>query len=184
MKLPKRIKPKKCGYSECEKLFVPQRPLQVACSIDCARKFNEEKEVKKRLREMESNVTKLSVYEGLARTVFQQWIRLRDKNVPCISCGTFETNQWDSGHYMKAELFSGVIFNPLNVNKQCCYCNGPKMHGNLIQYRIGLVKKIGEEAVNDLEVLANQTRQYKFTREELAEITTKYKKKIKDGDFK
>lgn len=183
MKVPKQRKTKICGYSECKKPFVPQRDMQPVCSVSCAIKYNEEKEIAKRLREYESNVTKLSVYEGLARTVFQTWIRLRDKHLPCISCGTFTTNQWDSGHFKKAELFSGVIFNPLNVNKQCCYCNGPKMHGNLLEYRKGLVLKIGEDKVNELEVLADQTRQYKFTRDELAEITTKYKKKIKDGDF-
>ena len=131
---------------------------------------------------MESNITKLSVYEGLARTVFQQWIRKRDEHLACISCGTFTTEQWDGSHYLSAEQYSGVIFNDLNVHKACCYCNR-NLHGNPIAYRKGLVLKIGEDKVNELEVLANQTRQYKWDRQELIDITAKYKLKIKNGDF-
>ena len=179
LKQPKRVKPKKCGYSECDKMFVPQRPMQPVCSVQCAMKYNEEKEIAKRVRECENNISKLSIYEGLARTVFQTWVRKRDAHLPCISCGTLTTEQWDGSHYLSAEQYSGVIFNPLNVNKACCYCNR-NLHGNPIGYRKGLVQKIGEEKVNELEVLANQTRQYKFTRDELAEITTKYKLKIKN----
>jgi hypothetical protein len=182
-KSPKQPKPKPCGYSECGKLFVPQRPFQVTCSIACARKYNEEKEVKKRVKQMESSLTKLSYYEQMAKQVFQKWVRLRDEKEGCISCYRKHSEQFDGGHYMKAEIYSGVIFNEMNVNKQCCYCNGPHMHGNLVEYRKGLVNKYGEEKVQELEVLANQTRNYKYTREELKEITIKYKTKIKNKDF-
>lgn len=176
----KSPKLKKCGYSECDNKFIPQRPLQQTCSVECTLKFIDEKDVKKRVKEMESNITKLSIYEGLAKKVFQKWVRLRDEHLGCISCGTRVTEQWDGGHYHKAELYSGVIFNEMNVNKQCCYCNGPYMDGNPTGYRKGLIEKYGLEAVRELDVLAIQTKQYKFTREELTEITNKYKQKIKE----
>lgn len=181
-KTPK-LKLKECGYSECENKFIPQRPMQTTCSVSCAIKFNDEKEVKKRVKQMESNVTKLSVYKGLARQTMQRWVRLRDEQLPCISCGTYVTNQWDGGHYYKAELYSGVIFNEINVNKQCCECNGDNMHGNPIEYRKGLIRKYGEAKVMELDVLAIQKKQYSWTRDELIEITNKYKLKIKNGDF-
>ncbi len=115
------------------------------------------------------------------RKVFQQWIRVRDSNLRCICCGT-ESESYDGGHYKKAELYSGVIFHPLNVNKQSVYCN-QWLNGNEAEYRIGLVKKYGTEAVEELERLAIETKGKKWIREELIEIKEKYKLKLKNNDF-
>lgn len=179
----KSPKPKKCGYSECGKTFIPQRSMQVVCSLPCSIKYNEKKEADKRHKEYKNNLTKLTICEDVARKVFQKWVRLRDELEPCISCNRTYTNQWDGGHYYKAETHSGLIFNEINVNKQCSECNGDNMHGNLIEYRKGLIKKYGEGKVQELDELSNSKRQYKFTREELSEIAIKYKDKIKNGDF-
>jgi hypothetical protein len=34
------------------------------------------------------------------------------KQENCISCGGNEKDLWDGGHFLKAEIYSGVIFNP------------------------------------------------------------------------
>lgn len=179
----KSPKPKRCGYSECGEKFIPQRPLQQCCSPKCAIEFNSEKEVKKRFREIENNTTTLSMFEHTAKTVFQKWCRLRDEKEPCISCKRTFTKQWDGGHYYPAGQYSGIIFNEMNVNKQCSECNGTLLHGNPIEYRKGLIQKYGEEKVKELDMLAIEKRNYKYTREELQEITIKYKLKIKHNDF-
>ena len=176
----RRIKPKKCGYSECGKMFIPQRPLQVACSVQCSIKFNEEKEIKKRTKLLKEGATTLMQLEKLARIWFQKWVRKMDEKDPCISCNRTFTKQWDGGHFCPAEIYSGVIFDEMNVNKQCSECNGINMHGNPIGYRQGLIRKYGEDAVRELELRANQTRNYKYTREELIEIANKYKLKLKE----
>jgi hypothetical protein len=49
-------------------------------------------------------------------------VRLRDAEQPCISCGGNDKDLWDGGH-LKAEIYSGVIFNPANCHKQCRKCN-------------------------------------------------------------
>ena len=113
-----------------------------------------------------------------ARKVFQQWIRMRDANELCICCGK-ESNAWDAGHYYKAELYSGVIFHEMNVNKQAVYCN-QYLHGNEGEYRKGLIKKYGIEKVEELDKLALETKGYKWTREELENIKIIYKNKIKN----
>jgi hypothetical protein len=99
---------------------------------------------------------------------------MRDIKEPCISCGTNEA-KWDGGHYLKAEIYSGVIFDERNVNKQCSYCN-QYLDGNTAAYRQGLIKKIGLDEVIALEELANETRTKKWTIEELQLIKNKYKK--------
>lgn len=138
-----------------------------------------EKEQRKRTKEERESMKSIARLIQEAREPFQKWIRFRDANEPCISCGTTKAKIWHSGHYLKAELFTGVIFNPTNVNKQCERCN-TFLNGNESEYRIGLVKKYGEMAVKELEEAANHLREYKFSRDEIKSIKTKYQKLLRE----
>jgi hypothetical protein len=104
--------------------------------------------------------------------VFNAYIRKRDEGQPCISCGSNQANQ--AGHYFTVKGFSSLRFNESNVNLQCAACNMYK-HGNQAMYRIGLVQKIGEQRVIDLERQAVNERVKKWTRPELYELINKYK---------
>jgi len=183
--MDKKRKSKPCKV--CSLKFIPARPLQQVCSMTCAVKFNSDKEIKKRVKQMKDNIKEspqgIQQLEGVAKRVFQMWCRMRDEKEPCISCKTKQTEQWDGGHYAKAEIYSGLIFEEVNVNKQCCYCNGPYMDGNLIQYRKGLILKYGNDIVEKLESSMDSLREYKFTRSEFLEIIAYYKTKIKNKDF-
>ena len=112
------------------------------------------------------------------RRIVQLWVRNRDKNKPCISCGTPYSEIWDAGHYMKAELYSGVVFDENNIHKQCRKCNH-YLGGNEAQYRLSLCKLYGEEKVIELEEKAKQKRMYKYTDSELIDIKQRYKIKNK-----
>lgn len=171
-----KIKPKACR--QCGAQFTPFNTLQPVCTPACAVKFNSKKEVEKRVKQMRKDSQSLNDLRSIARAVFQKYIRLRDAKHPCISC--YKTDaKWDAGHYFKAEIYTGLIFNEDNVHKQCSYCNC-QLAGNLIEYRKGLVKKIGEEKVLELEASADSSRVYKFGRVELQDTTVKYKAKIKE----
>jgi hypothetical protein len=104
-----------------------------------------------------------------AQKVFNAWIRERDKDFGCISCGA-QVNH--AGHYLSAGHHGHLRFNEVNVNGQCLRCNN-FLHGNLINYRQGLVKKYGEEKVLMLEAKARQTK--KWSRVELEAIINEYK---------
>ncbi len=142
--------------------------------------------VKKKTEKMEREKKK-EQYESLksiarliqdARRPFQQYIRARDVNEACISCDDVKAKVWHGGHYLKAELYTGLIFNEINCNKQCEKCN-TYGGGNESGYRIGLVKKYGEKAVNELEESANFLRSYKFSREELIDIKKRFQSLFK-----
>lgn len=109
-----------------------------------------------------------------AKKVFQKWVRVRDKDLPCMACGTKTANEWHGSHLKKAEVYSGVIFHEHNVWKCCKKCN-VFLGGNELNFRANLVKHICEQAVIELEQLAEATRTRKYTNEELEEIKTKYK---------
>jgi hypothetical protein len=107
--------------------------------------------------------------------VFNTFIRLRDKDKPCISCGTF-TGKMNAGHYKSVGGSPELRFNELNVHKQCEYCN-THLSANLIEYRIGLVKRIGVEQVEFLERKDHEP--LKLTVDEIKEKIRIYKDKIK-----
>jgi len=137
------------------------------------------KEANKRVREQKEKLKSISQLISEAKKPFQKWIRLRDINKGCISCGTTDSDIWDAGHYLKAELYTGLIFDETNVHKQCRKCNS-FLGGNEVNYRKGLINRFGEDFVNNLEESANDKRQYKYTREELLNIKLEYLEKIKN----
>ena len=168
----------------CKKKFTPQRSNQSVCSYQCSIAYLKKKKREKIKKEAQSWKAKKRVLKeqtktytqrlNEARKVFQKWIRERDKNLPCISCGTTSTNLWDAGHYLKAELYSGLIFNEYNVHKQCRKCNR-YLGGNELNYRKGLHNKIGIDKLRSLENSKNNFRLKKYTDEELRDIKRKYK---------
>ena len=121
----------------------------------------------------------LRALQNDARRVFQKYIRLRDDKKTCISCGTIYAREWDGGHYLKAETYTGAIFDEVNVNKQCDSCNRFK-DGNLIEYRKGLINRYSESITLELERTSNYNRDYKYTRQELLGLENFYKFKIKN----
>lgn len=87
--------------------------------------------------------------------IFSEYIRLRDADwngyAYCISCG--KTAFWkdlDAGHFISKNSGDYFYFLEDNVNAQCPHCNR-FLHGNLLNYRRGLICKIGEEEVDKLE---------------------------------
>jgi hypothetical protein len=179
-----KIKPIPCV--SCQKDFIKTRGLQRACSLECAiidakkkQELKEEKDWQKRKKEGKEKLKKLSIHEKEARTVFQKYIRLRDVNQPCISCGVTEDDCWQGSHFYKAEIFSGLIFNEMNVHKSCLRCNF-FLNGNELGYREGLVKRYGEQYVKELELLKDESRDYKYTKEELTAIKNYYQLKLKE----
>lgn len=106
-----------------------------------------------------------------AQDAFNKWIRNRDKDKGCISCGKEVT---EAGHYFSAGHYSALRFNEINDNGQCTRCNC-FLHGNLINYRKGLVKRYGEKKVIELENSVAIRTVKKWTRFELELIIKMYK---------
>ena len=180
MTITKKLKDKKCKV--CSVLFTPLRPLQACCTWECAnlyaKELNEKKEKKdwqKRKAKMKSDIMTLSDWLKIAQQHFNTFIRNRDKDKGCISCGKeLRKGNTDAGHYFSSGGHYNVRFNEDNVHGQCSRpCNKDKS-GNLIEYRNGLINRIGIERLEKLDQIANETR--KFTIDEVKEIAEKYKK--------
>ena len=161
----------------CAAQFEAYRPLQVVCSVPCAKawaKVKAEKEEKQKIKLLREKVKTTQAWKTDAQTVFNAFIRLRDQQLPCISCEKRRLN-YHAGHFVSVGASSYLRYNELNVNKQCAACN-VSLRGNIVNYRKGLIKKIGAKEVETLE---NAPRVKKWSVDELKEIKKAYSAKAK-----
>jgi len=156
----KQPKPKKCRVATCRASFVPSRMGQAVCSPACAaidaprhrekaRKAIdqcERREIKVRKEKLKSRAEHMRE----AQAAFNEWVRLRDSDRPCVSCGRHHEGQYHAGHYRSVGANPELRFEPLNVWKQCAPCN-THLSGNLVNYRLSLLQLIGPEKVDWLE---------------------------------
>ncbi|SDZ81721.1 Bacteriophage Lambda NinG protein [Arachidicoccus rhizosphaerae] len=112
----------------------------------------------------------------IAQDWFNKMIRLRDKNKPCISCGSWNTS--DASHFYSRGNYPGMRFVEDNVHLSCAKCNR-FLHGNLLEYRRLLIRKIGIERVEKLEWMSISNRSKKWTRWELIVIILECQSKCK-----
>lgn len=105
---------------------------------------------------------------------FRAWIRKRDEGQPCISCGSFNTS--DASHLYSAGNYPCLEFEEDNVWLSCKKCNC-FLSGNLLEYRKRLLKKIGTDRVERLDMIADYYKKhgYKHDRFRLIEIIEQYK---------
>lgn len=165
----------------CRDKFDPIRFNHKYCLKDeCIKAFVEEAKTaawKKTKKKMQADIETVQELMKATQIVFNKFIRIRDRDQPCISCGSKLENKFDAGHYFSSGGHKAVTFDEDNVHGQCVACNQWK-HGNLIQYQIGIEQRIGGERLIKLHEKAHQS--VKYTREELRNLIVTYKQKIKN----
>ena len=177
----KPIKQKKCKI--CKAYFTPQRPLQLVCQWKCAIDFAKDtkiKTVKKEVKEAKLKLKSRSDWLKDTQVVFNKYIRLRDQDDGCISCGSKSAYAYHAGHYRSIGSAGHLRFNELNCHRQCSACN-THLSGNLIQYRLGLIGKIGIHAV---EALEHDNNTVKWSVEEIKLLKAQFSAKIKAHESK
>ncbi|WP_439864517.1 recombination protein NinG [Pseudomonas antarctica] len=182
----KPAKPKKCRVATCRASFVPSRMGQAVCSPACAMidaPRNAPKahkalaqvgrhEIKVRKEKLKSRADHLKD----TQQAFNAWVRARDAELPCVSCGRHHQGKYDAGHYRTVGSNPALRFEPMNCHRQCSPCN-TRLSGNIVNYRIELVKRIGAEAVEWLE---GPHEAKKYTVDELKAMTADYRAKTKE----
>ena len=145
---------------------------------ECIKAFvssNKKNDIDVKVSKMKENLISHKDYIKLFQVVFNTYIRQRDKDLPCVSCGRTKVDEWHAGHYI-ASTYQYHRFNPDNVHKQCNQCN-THFRGNLIPYRIELLKRIGLERVEYLENTRHMMLE--ITIPELKQLIINYKLKTK-----
>ena len=187
----KSPRPKKCSVAACKASFVPRAPFQTWCSPDCAitvlrqrqerqRKSlaqRERREIKVRKEKLKSRGDHLRE----AQQAFNEFIRWRDQLAGhvCISSGKpldWSGNAVDAGHYRSVGSAPHLRFDERNCHAQSKQDNR-FLSGNAVDYRIGLIARIGQAAVDALE--ADQSVK-KYTIDDLKEIKALYRAKVRE----
>lgn len=186
----KPVKPRICKIKDmdgviCGAPFVPRSSLQVACSPLCAIHKTAHDKAKKAAktaseqrmahREAKERIKTRGEWTKDAQTAFNAYIRARDSGMPCVSCGRHHQGQWHAGHYRTVGANPELRFNELNVHKQCAPCND-HLHGNLINYRIELERRIGSA---NLKWLEGNHEAAHLSIDDLKAIRSAYKLKLK-----
>ena len=170
----------------CNATYTSTRPLQRCCDVSCAIEYNHRVDAKSReraskraLRARRDNARPLSWYHKRAQAEFNKFIRLRDRDLGCVSCDKPATwgGQWHASHYRpRGGAGSAMRYLEVGCAKSCSECNNHKS-GNLTAYRVELIKRIGLPLVEWLET---QNAPCKWTRQELEYVREHYRLKCKE----
>ena len=177
-------------------MYTPYFSTDKYCSHTCAYKRHREIELTKTILTMfeigdnyneshkkisaksKKNSTTLKELAKRSQAAVNRYIRARDYNKACVSCGVNNNDvvgPWNAGHWRSRGSALHLRFNLLNIHKQCVEDNLHKS-GLEIPYRIELITRIGLESVQKLE---NDNKPRKFTREYLIRIKQLFNKRAK-----
>ena len=175
-----------CGAS-----FVPQRIGQAVCSYTCGLAIKDVNQAKARKslaqverREIKVRKQKLKSrgeHMREAQQAFNEYVRTRDQAAGhlCISSGKpldWSGNAVDAGHYRSVGSAPHLRFDERNCHAQSKQDNR-FLSGNAVDYRIGLIARIGQEAVDALE--ADQSVR-KYSVEQIKGIKAYYRAKTRE----
>ena len=180
---------KKCRV--CREPFELRQPMTVVCSLECAKSFaasireKTEKQAatkqRKADRERKEKLKTRRDWEREAQAEFNAFIRARDAGQPCICCGLPLAagdvgGAYDCGHYRSVGSAPHLRYDERNAHAQRKQCNRWGA-GRAVDYRLGLIERIGLEAVEALE--ADQQAR-KYTVDELKAIRDEYRAKARE----
>lgn len=173
----------------CGAKFDPVRSTQVVCSPACSFEWSKqgkgkqsaEKVLRAVTRERKAAIKTRQQLTKEAQAAFNRFIRIRDQHQPCICCGhplTLDAvgGGYDCGHYRSVGSAPHLRYIEANCHAQRKQCNRWGA-GRAVDYRIGLIARIGLAAVEALEA-DNEPR--KYTRDELIQIAQTYRAKSRE----
>ncbi|MBS0227686.1 MAG: recombination protein NinG [Proteobacteria bacterium] len=131
-------------------------------------------------RRRKEAIKTLAVLKAEAQQAFNAYIRARDADKPCICCGLPLSagdvgGSYDCGHYRSVGSAQHLRYDERNAHGQRKQCNRWGA-GRAVDYRLGLIARIGLAAVEALEA---DNRVHHWTHDELREIRDTYRQKLK-----
>lgn len=184
----------RCAH--CRAKFTPERPSQIV-HVECVEAWTEAQAAKREraeakavraaakveragIRARREAIKTLPELHREAQAAFNAFVRARDAGKPCICCGLPLSagdvgGKYDCGHYRSVGSAPHLRYDERNAHGQRKQCNRWGA-GRAVDYRLGLIGRIGLEAVEALEA---QNAPHKWTREELIAIRDEYRSKLK-----
>lgn len=156
----KPARTRKCAVKGCGNRFQPRSIMHKVCSPECAGLVavaDRKKAEAKADRAKKFRLKTRSEWIADVQVAFNALVRYRDRNEQCISCQVHlptladqPGGGFDCGHYRSRGSAPHLRFDLRNAHGQCKKCNRYRA-GNAADYRIGLIRRLGLEAVEALE---------------------------------
>jgi hypothetical protein len=174
------IKPKLKKCKSCDNRFEVWKSTTQVCSIKCALEFARVKAAKKekqqdRERKSAFWLNDLKTRRPAVKKACHKYIRMRDKDEPCICCNQPLKPDYHAGHFQESGNNPKIRYHEDNIHGQNLNCNYFK--GGSGDYEKNLRIKIGDERVDFL--LASTGGTVKRTGPELKEIEVYFNDKLK-----
>ena len=182
------IKPNKCRFCKAR---MPEDKERQVLHDDCMQPWIDsrlakiaaarEKKDRAEFRERKAKLKRIPDLIKEAQTAFNAFIRERDRDQTCICCGKPLGDGdigggFDCGHYRSTGSAPHLRFDERNAHGQTKRCNRWGA-GRAVDYRIGLIRRIGVDAVAAVEA---DNRVHKWQRDELIAIKVLYVAKLKE----
>lgn len=168
-----------CNKDECQAKFADayiQKQRQKQAKAERIAAAQDRKTIRLRKEQLKTR----SDYIKEAQVAFNAYIRERDKDQLCICCGQSLHSggvggAFDCGHYRSVGSAPHLRFDERNAHAQRKQCNRYGA-GRAVDYRIGIINRIGAAAVVALE---SDNGPRHWTKEQLIEIRDIYRAKLK-----
>lgn len=173
----------KCKSRGCNNEFEPFYRNGIIISKMCLSCLSKKgKPLVKKARNEEKKAIKQSLkshseLQGDLQDVVNKLIRLIDHGQNCISQQK-HFNSYDAGHYYSRGSDNSLRFHLHNIYRQSVHAN-QHLHGDSINFRVGLIANFGQSHMNYVENLKVKYPSVKLTRDELIEKKEIVKRLIK-----
>tara|TARA_R110002126_G_C10262775_1_gene483221 strand:+ start:211 stop:714 length:504 start_codon:yes stop_codon:yes gene_type:complete len=87
----------------------------------------------------------------ILQKVVNQWVKYRDQNKPCCTCGTTNDIKYDAGHFYTVAARPDIRFELTNIHRQCSMKCNQRGSGMRAEYKVFIVEKYGEDHLDWLE---------------------------------
>lgn len=120
--------------------------------------------------------TRTDILRGMLWTVFSKYIRERDVQKPCITCGLpLSLGDIQAGHYAPVGGSPlSLWFAEDNVNGEHSACNADFHGWHLVPMRKNMILRYGEERVEEIDQIASSKEPVKWDEMEYVELIKKY----------
>ena len=187
MNAPLRIKTTKCKI--CREPFIKFRIEQKTClNTDCLVTQGNIEAVKREAKAARAeradikarllDLKKPHYWHKRAQDSVNALRRAQDlaAGYGCITCGTFDAEEWHAGHFISVGACSTERFTHTNIHLQCRQCNYFGA-GKATEYEARLPARIGQAEVDRLK---NSPRLRIWSREECMAIEADAKRQLKE----
>jgi hypothetical protein len=124
-------------------------------------------------------MTRTEWYDKL-QTLVNQYVKYRDRNEPCCTCGTTNPNiKYDAGHFFTRAARPDIRFELTNNHRQCsvkCNQHGSGMRAEYTQF---IINKYGADHLEWLETEGTPLKEQFPSWEDIEKEIIRYRKLLR-----